>query len=54
MDSINDVNFDFENEYDFSRGEPIETLDIVLGSDQLPRFSRAAHKTNISVRAAIK
>jgi hypothetical protein len=29
MDSINGVNFDFENEYDFSRGEPIETLDIV-------------------------
>ena len=54
MDSINGVNFDFENEYDFSRGEPIETLDIVLGSDKLPRFSCAAHKTNISVRAAIK
>jgi hypothetical protein len=54
MDSINGVNFAFENEYDFSRGEPIETLDIVLGSDKLPRFSCAAHKTNISVRAAIK
>jgi hypothetical protein len=50
---VNGVNFDFANEYDFLRGDPIETLNIVLGFDQLPRFSCVANKTNICVRAAI-
>ena len=45
---------DFEHEYDTNRGECIRSLEIVLGSDLLPRISCAAHKANSSVRAAIK
>ena len=33
IDTVNDVNFEYQNEYDFSRGHPIETLNIDLGSD---------------------
>jgi hypothetical protein len=45
---------DYIQEYDSRRGDRIKNLDIKLGSDSLQRISCAAHKTNISVRTAIK
>jgi hypothetical protein len=33
-----ETNFNFNDEYDFSRGKPIEELRIELGTDQLPRW----------------
>ena len=49
---LSELNHD--QEYDLDRGDRIENLNIELGSDSLPRISCAAHKTNISVRAAIR
>jgi hypothetical protein len=44
----------FEREYDETRGDRVESLEIKLGTNVLPRISCAAHKANISVRGAIK
>ena len=50
-----DMDFEDESEeYDLAKGTYIKDLNIQLGTANLPRFSCAAHKTNIAVRMAIK
>lgn len=46
---INDEAF-----YDLTKGTPLESFTIKLGSDELPRFSCANHKLNLAVRHAIE
>lgn len=45
--------FDFDNYYDLNRGQPIKTLSIKIGSNELPRFQCANHKLNLAIRRAI-
>ncbi len=44
----------FDDEYDETRGDRVENLELKIGTNILPRVSCAAHKANISVRSAIK
>ena len=50
----NEYSFDEALQYDFNNGGKIfDQLKINLGSNDLPRFSCAAHKANIAVKMAI-
>jgi hypothetical protein len=44
---------EFDIHYDLTKGKPITDLNIKLGSSDLPRFSCACHKLNLSIRHAI-
>ncbi|RNA32932.1 hypothetical protein BpHYR1_042562 [Brachionus plicatilis] len=46
-------NVPYETEYDFQRGDLIKDIDLVIGSNQFPRFNCSAHKLNIAVRKAV-
>lgn len=48
------LNFDESDEYDLSKGEIIEILNLEIGSNMIPRFNCCAHKINIVVRRAVK
>jgi hypothetical protein len=49
-----EINFDYDQYYDTSRGQPIENLDLTIGSNRIPRYSCANHKLNLAVRHALE
>lgn len=51
--SNNTYNPVFDLEYDFARGQPINHLELIIGSNIIPRHSCACHKLNLVVRHAI-
>ena len=49
----NTTNIDFSEAYDLTKGTPIESLNIEIGSDVILRHSCSCHKLNLVVRHAI-
>ena len=43
-----------DDDYDLTKGNPVRSLVINLGSSDLPRFSCGNHKLNIGIKRAIK
>lgn len=48
------MEFNDNNEYCFVRGEPIDVLELEIGSNRIPKFSCVAHKNNVAVTMSIK
>jgi hypothetical protein len=54
VDNLESINLDFDQFYDFSKGQPIKNLELTIGSNDVPRFSCANHKLNLAVRHSLE
>ena len=52
--NVEEIDYDFDQHYDLSRGTPMTNLEIRLGSSILPRYSCACHKLDLAIRHALE